>query len=101
MSTLLLKLLDKGGRNIRFMVDKSGLQVFSVYDFLTVACGYVNSGASARNEFKRLTRDDSEFKNEIVASCYYCKFPGARQRDTPCMTIRKNEAYPCYLSTEG
>ena len=88
MSTLLLKLLDKGDRNIRGMVDKSGLQVFSVYDFLTVACGYGNSGASARNEFKRLTRDGSEFKSEVVASCYNLKFPGPGQRETPCMTIR-------------
>ena len=64
------------------------MQVFSVYDFLTVACGYGNSGASARNEFKRLTKDESEFKNEIVASCYSLRFPGQRGPGTPCMTIR-------------
>lgn len=70
------------------MMKKDDLQVFSVYDFMTNACGYESSGASARKEFQRLIKDGSDFKNEVVASCHYCKFPGARQRDTPCMTIR-------------
>jgi len=89
MSSLVLKLVDAAeGSSVRGMVGSDGMQIFSIYDFMTNACGYGNSGASARNEFKRLISDGSEHKNEVVASCYYCKFPGARQRDTPCMTIR-------------
>ena len=79
MSSLVLKLIDRAeGSSVRGMIGPDGMQVFSVYDFLTVACGYGNSGASARNEFKRLTKDESEFKNEIVASCYSLRFPGQR-----------------------
>lgn len=89
MSSLVLKLLDKaGGSSVRGMLGQDGIQAFSVYDFMTIACGYGNSGATARNEFKRLTSEGSEFKNEVVALCYYLKFPGSGQRETPCMTIR-------------
>lgn len=55
---------------------------------MTKMCKYESSGASARNEFKRLISDGSEFKAEVVASCYYLKFPGKGQKETPCMTIR-------------
>lgn len=55
---------------------------------MTKMCKYESSGASARNEFKRLTSDGSEFKAEIVSSCYYLKFPGKGQKETPCMTLR-------------
>jgi hypothetical protein len=88
MSTLLLKLLDKDGRTIRGMLEKFGNQVFSVYDFMTVACKYESSGATARKEFKRLIRDGSDYKDEIVASCHSLHFPGQRGPSTPCMTIR-------------
>lgn len=100
MSTLLLKLLDADGRAIRGMMMKDDMQVFSVYDFMTNACGYESSGASARKEFQRLIKDRSEFKNEVVASCHYCKFPGARQRDTPCMTIRGLQRLLMILGTK-
>jgi hypothetical protein len=89
MTSLVLKLVDRAeGSSVRGMIGPDGLQVFSVYDFMTVACGYGNGGGSARNEFKRLTKDDSEFKEEIVASCYSLRFPGQRGPGTPCMTIR-------------
>ncbi len=89
-SEQVLKLIDRAeGSSVRGMIGPDGMQVFSVYDFLTVACGYSNSGASARNEFKRLTKHDSEFKNEIVASCYNLRFPGQRGSGTPCMSIRR------------
>jgi len=73
MSSLVLKLVDAAeGSSVRGMVGSDGMQIFSIYDFMTNACGYGNSGASARNEFKRLISDGSEHKNEVVASCYYC-----------------------------
>ena len=77
----MLKLVDSAEScSVRGMVGSDGMQIFSVYDFMTNACGYGNSGASARNEFKRLISDGSVHKIEVVASCYYCKFPGARHR---------------------
>lgn len=89
MSSLVLKLIDRAeGSSVRGMIGPDGMQVFSVYDFLTISCGYESSGATARKEFQRLTKDGSEYQREVVALCHYCKFPGARQRDTPCMTIR-------------
>jgi hypothetical protein len=84
----MLKLTDGEGQAIRGMMHSNGQQMFSVFDFMTKACAYGNNGASARNEFKRLTGDASEYKDEVVASCYYLVFPGRGQRDTPCMTIR-------------
>lgn len=91
MSTLLLKLIDGdtgSSSRIRGLTAPCGGQYFSVYDFMTVVCGYKDAGNSARKEFKRLTQDGSEFQNEVAASCRYLKFPGSGQRDTPCMTIR-------------
>lgn len=85
----MLKLIDRAeGSSVRGMVTQNGMQVFSVYDFMTIACGYGNSGCSARNEFKRLIKDGSEYKKEIVAQCYNLHFPGQRGPATPCMTIR-------------
>lgn len=89
MISLVLKLINTAdGSSVRGMIGPDGLQLFSVYDFMTISCRYGNSGASARNEFKRLIREGSEFQSEVVGSCYYLKFPGSGQRETPCMTIR-------------
>ena len=90
MASLVLKLTDDGSHKIRGMLAPDGVQVFSVYDFMTKACAYnsKDSGASARNEFKRLIGPLSEVKTEVVEACYYLKFAGPGQRDTPCMTIR-------------
>lgn len=89
MSSLVLKLVDTAeGSSVRGMFGPDGMQVFSVYDFMTAACGYKDTGATARKEFQRLIGSGSEHQDEVVASCHYWKFPGARQRDTPCMTIR-------------
>lgn len=87
MTELLLKIT--GYDDIRGMHAPDGLQVFSVYDFMTKACAYKSKdlNASARNEFKRLISDDSEFKHEIEALSYYLQFPG-QKRETPCMTVR-------------
>lgn len=89
MSSLLLKLIDSDdGASVRGMIGPNGLQLFSVYDFMTKACSYRDSGATARKEFKRLTMDGSEHQAEIVASCHSLHFPGQRGPGTPCMTIR-------------
>ena len=89
MSSLLLKLSNNDYETIiRGKVNEDGIQVFSVYDFITVSCGYKDSGATARKEFVRLIREGSEHAEEVVESCRYLKFNGKGQRETPCMTIR-------------
>jgi len=89
MSSLVLKLLDKaGGPSVRGMLGPDGVQVFSVYDFLTIACNKPDKSSYANTTFFRLTQDDSEFKNELLTLCKNIKFPGKGQRETPCMTIR-------------
>ncbi len=47
MSSLLLKLADGEGQSIRGK-ELEGTQYFSVYDFMTKACAYKDTGASAR-----------------------------------------------------
>lgn len=92
MSPLLLKLIDSGGQSvwggIRRQEYTDGNQMFSVYDTMTKWCAYRDSGATARSEFKRQISKGSEYRDVIVASCYYIKFPGRGQRETPCMTLR-------------
>jgi hypothetical protein len=70
------------------MLGPDGVQVFSVYDFLTIACNKPDKSSYANTTFFRLTQDDSEFKNELLTLCKNIKFPGKGQRETPCMTIR-------------
>jgi hypothetical protein len=76
MASYVLKLTGDDSQRIRGMLTPDGMQVWSVYDFMTKACGYKDQGATARKEFKRLTADESEFQNEVVALCRYLKFPG-------------------------
>ena len=87
MASLVLKLTGDDSVRLRGIMA-ADMQVWSVYDFMTKACGYKDAGNSARKEFSRLTKDGGEHKIEVEASCYYIKFPGAGQRETPCMTIR-------------
>ena len=86
MASLVLKLTGDNTNRIRGMLAPDGFQVFSVYDFTTKACGYKDTGATARKEFKRLTQEGSEYKDEIVASCHNLHFPGQRGASTPCTT---------------
>jgi hypothetical protein len=88
MAGLVLKLTGDDTNGIRGMLAPDGMQVFSVYDFMTKACGYNSKdvGATARNEFERLISPTSDVKDEVVASCYYLKFSGSGQRETPCTT---------------
>ena len=88
MASLVLKLTGDNANQIRGMVSPDGMQVFSVFDFMTKVCTYPDDGNTARKTFGRLTRNESENKNEISASCHYVKFPGPGQRDTPCMNVQ-------------
>eukprot|EP00291_Cryptomonas_curvata_P026340 CAMPEP_0172175368 /NCGR_PEP_ID=MMETSP1050-20130122/14187_1 /TAXON_ID=233186 /ORGANISM="Cryptomonas curvata, Strain CCAP979/52" /LENGTH=362 /DNA_ID=CAMNT_0012847459 /DNA_START=383 /DNA_END=1472 /DNA_ORIENTATION=- len=84
---VLLQLTEDAGCRIRGARRPDGDYWYSVFDFMMKACAYTDS-ASARKEFERLTKDGSEYKDEVVALCHYFKFPGQGQRDTPVMTIR-------------
>ena len=85
MYSFLLKFADGEGMAVRGMEHERS-QYFSVYDFMTKACAYRNSGASARNEFMSLKK--TEHKKAILDLCCYLKFPGRGQQDTPCMTLQ-------------
>jgi hypothetical protein len=87
MSSLLLKLADGEGQSIRGK-EHEGAQWFSVYDFMSIACGKLGKVSYAKNTFSRLVQDGSEYKNEVDTLCVYLKFSGTGQRETPCMTIR-------------
>ncbi len=39
--------------------------MFSIFDCMHMAGGYKDSGASARKEFGRMTKDGAEFKEEV------------------------------------
>lgn len=84
---VLLRLSEDAGCRIRGARKADGEYWYSVFDFMMKACAYTDS-ASARKEFERLTKDGSEYKDEVVSSCHHFKFPGQGQRDTPVMTIR-------------
>ena len=53
MASLLLKLTSNA--SVRGMTSLNGMQVFSVYDFLTFVCQKTDNGVYARKTFSRLT----------------------------------------------
>ena len=68
-----------------------GVDLFSVLDFITYVCPGQNP-AYAKTLWNRMISNDSQkSQNETTAKSvpefHVCKFTGARQRDTPCMTI--------------
>ena len=82
-STLLLKLTSEA--SLRGTV-KDGLQVFAVYDLITVSCDK-KDGSYARQTWGRLVSDKSKFKDKLLNLCCYILFPGGRGAKTPAMTI--------------
>ena len=95
--------------SLRGMTSPDGLQVFSVYDFITLACQKTDGGAYARKTYSnimkdgciqgqtksnygrmtygRLISDGSEFRNGILKHVQNLHFPGGRGAATPTMTI--------------
>ena len=86
MTSLVLRLTSDA--SLRGIIKEDGTHLFSVYDFITIACQKKDDGAYARKTYSNLVKDSCEFKKEVVKSVHYCQFPGARQRETPTMTIR-------------
>jgi hypothetical protein len=88
MANLVLKLTGDDTNKIRGMLASDGIDVWSVYDFINIACNKPEKSSYAGTTFFRLTQEDSEFKDEVLTLCKNIKFPGKGQRETPCMTIR-------------
>ena len=80
MSTLLLKLTPDS--SVRGIVGPDGVQRFSVYDFMTVACQKSDNGSYARKTYSNLIKEGSEINNVIT----FVKFLGPGQRNTPVTT---------------
>lgn len=84
MSELMLNLLSRpDGPFVRGMIAPSGMQEYSVYDTLNIACAYKKGGSAARQEFSQLIKEGSQFRDEVVSMTDYLKFPGSGQRETP------------------
>ena len=60
-----------------------GVNLFSVLDFLSYVCPERNSN-NVKVMWHRL---ENEMSSDVVTKCYYCKFKGQGQRNTPCMNI--------------
>ena len=86
MSTLLLKLTSNA--SLRGMVSPDGMQVFSVYDFISLACQKTDGGAYARKTYSNLVKVGRESRDEIVSQIYCLQFPGGRGAATPTTTIQ-------------
>ena len=74
--------------SLRGMLSPDGLQVFSVYDFITLACQKTDGGAYARKTYSNLVKEGCEYRDEIVKNVHNLHFPGGRGGATPTMTIR-------------
>ena len=88
MSTLLLKLVNGDGRSIRGMLNDDEERYFSAYNFINCVCQKPEKSSYGQTTFFRLVQDVSKFKDEVHALCMNLKFPGAGQKETPCMNIR-------------
>ena len=87
MASLVLRLTSDA--SLRGIIKEDGTHLFSVYDFITIACQKKDDGGHARKTYSNLVKDSCEFKKEVLKLVHYCQFPdGARQRETPTMTIR-------------
>lgn len=79
------------GASLRGVERKEGVNVgewyFSVYDFIALVCNKRITSSYAHVLFCRLIADTSEYRTELLDLTTYIKFPGAGQRDTPCMTM--------------
>ena len=82
MSTLLLKLTSNV--SLRGMTSPDGIQVFSVYDFITLACQKTDEGAYARKTYSNLIKKNSKFGNDLVT---FIQLPGSGRRKTPTCTV--------------
>ena len=98
MSSLVLNLTSDAA--VRGVVAPDGMNRFSVYDFITLACQKTDGCAYARKVFSRLVDDNSKFKDEIVALCHSIHFPGGRGAATPAMTLRGLQRLLLILGTK-
>ena len=93
MSELLLKLA--GDATVRGTITSDGEHVFSVYDFMDLACPTM-SDSWTKVTWRNLKADDSAFKSELKYTMVFLKHEKltlrndkkTRNRKTPVMTLR-------------
>ena len=85
VTELAIRLTSGDKDPIRGMKAPDGRSVFSVYDAMWNTGAYATRDA-VTSAWTTLLHTD--FGEAVRASVTVCKFPGARQRDTPCMDIR-------------
>jgi hypothetical protein len=89
MSVLELCLTSGGdGKKMRGLKKEGTEDRWAVYDFINAVCGRPVSDSYADMTFSRLVKDGSEHKDAVLSKCLDCKFPGARQRNTPTVTLK-------------
>jgi hypothetical protein len=93
MSELVLKLINSSSSGLRGTTDAAGNPAFSLFDLGNVACNKERDSTYGKTNFYRLSKEGSEYKNEIDTFCIYLKVPGSGQRKTPCAGIRGLQRY--------
>ncbi len=82
MASLVLKLTADGNNKLRGMSTQDGMQMWSVYDFLTIACAKNDKGAYARKWFgDNVKSEESEYYDEFVDHLSSFQFPGATHNE--------------------
>ncbi len=70
-------------------ITHDGRQVFSVYDFINLTCEMKKTSSFGYTTFFHLTREESEYKEELCALVISCKLlTGQDFLETPCMTVQ-------------
>ena len=76
------------GKKIRGGIsERTGEEIWSVYDFINMASDREIGDNYARNVFFKLIQRDSPFAKEVISRRDYVKVAGQGQRDTPAMTL--------------
>jgi hypothetical protein len=77
MASLVLKLTGDDAHKIRGKLAPDGMQVFSVFDFITIACIKNDKGAFARKWYgDNIKNEDSEYYDEFDGQIHTLKFTG-------------------------
>jgi len=77
MASLVLKLTDDDAEEIRGTLTSNGLQVFSIFDFITTACSKKDKGGFARKWYgDNMKYEDSEYYDEFVGQIHTLKIAG-------------------------
>ena len=77
MVSLALKLTGDDAHKIRGMLAPEGIQMFSVYDFITITCTKNDKGVFARKWYgKNIHKQNADFHDEFVGHVLSLKYTG-------------------------